>query len=136
MKIFICASKYNYHHINKIAMELKKAGHILTFPNLYHDPFYEERVKKISYKKHGQVKRKYLKLQAKKVEQNDAVFVINRDEGKQKNYIGGATFLEMYKAFELKKKIFLLNPIPKGILEDEIIGFNPTIINGDLNLIK
>ena len=28
------------------------------------------------------------------------------------------------------------NEIPEGILFDEIEGFNPIIINGDLNLVK
>ena len=53
-----------------------------------------------------------------------------------KNYIGGATFLEMYDAFRLGKKIFLYNEIPNGMLFDEIEGFNPIIINGNLDIIK
>lgn len=105
-------------------------------PNRYKDPFYEERVKKESREKHIRVKRKYLKIQVKKVEKNDAVLVINCTKGKQKNYIGGSTFLEMYKAFELGKKIFLYNPIPKGNLNDEITAFDPIIINRKLELIK
>ncbi len=27
----------------------------------------------------------------------------------------------------------MINDIPDGLLKDEIIGFNPTILNGDLN---
>lgn len=49
------------------------------------------------------------------------------------NYIGSATFLEMYDAFKLGKQIYMMNTIPKGLLEDEIIGFKPIIINGDLS---
>lgn len=70
----------------------------------------------------------------------DAVLVLNLDKEKNgkvfKNYIGGATFLEMYDAFRLGKKIYLYNDIPDGMLFDEIEGFDPIIINGDLNLIK
>ena len=70
----------------------------------------------------------------------DAVLVLNFDKEKEgityKNYIGGATFLEMYDAFRLGKKIFLWNDIPEGFLYDEIEGFNPTIINGNLDLLK
>ena len=40
----------------------------------------------------------------------DAVLVLNLDKEKNgeilKNYIGGATFLEMYDAFRLGKKIY------------------------------
>ena len=70
----------------------------------------------------------------------DAVLVLNLDKEKNgeilRNYIGGATFLEMYDAFRMNKKIYLYNDIPEGMLYDEIEGFNPTIINGDLKLIK
>ncbi len=70
----------------------------------------------------------------------DAVLVLNFDKEKDgiihKNYIGGATFLEMYDAFRLNKKIFLYNDVPDGLLYDEIDGFNPIIINGNLDLIK
>ena len=70
----------------------------------------------------------------------DAVLVLNYDKNKDgkiyKNYIGGATFLEMYDAFRLGKKIFLINDIPEGILFDEIEGFNPIILKGNIDLIK
>ena len=42
----------------------------------------------------------------------------------------------MYDAFRLGKKIYLYNAIPSGMLFDEIEGFNPIIINKDLDLIK
>jgi hypothetical protein len=63
----------------------------------------------------------------------DSVLVLNFEKNGQTNYIGGATFLEMYDAFRLGKKIYMFNNIPEGILKDEIIGFNPILINGDLN---
>ena len=42
----------------------------------------------------------------------------------------------MYDAFRMGKKIYMYNDIPEGILYDEISGFGPIIINGDLDLIK
>ena len=70
----------------------------------------------------------------------DAVLVLNLDKEKDgklyQNYIGGATFLEMYDAFRLGKTIYLYNDIPKGMLFDEIEGFAPVIINGNLDLIQ
>ena len=44
-------------------------------------------------------------------------------------------FLEMYDAFRSNKKIFLYNDAPDGILKDGIMGFDPIIINEDLNKI-
>ena len=34
------------------------------------------------------------------------------------------------------KKIFLYNDIPEGMLYDEIAGFAPTVIHGNLDLVK
>ena len=59
-----------------------------------------------------------------------------KDNNTIKNYIGGATFLEIFDAFRFNKKIYLYNEIPEGILYDEIEGFAPIIINGDVSLIK
>lgn len=44
--------------------------------------------------------------------------------------------MEIVKAWELDKKIFFYNPLPKCSFTDELEGINPKIINGDLNLIK
>ena len=77
-----------------------------------------------------------IRLQKEKVETNDAVLVLNMEKNGQENYIGGATFLEVFKAFELDKKIYFLNPLPDNFLKDELLGMGPIIINGDLSLIK
>lgn len=63
------------------------------------------------------------------------MLVLNFKKAGISNYIGGATFLEMYDAFRLNKKIFLYNDIPDGILRDEIVGFSPILIKADLNKI-
>ena len=70
------------------------------------------------------------------IKKMDAVLVLNYDKNGNKNYIGGATFLEMYEAFMNDKKIYLYNDIPEGMLYDEIEGFSPVILHGNLDLIK
>lgn len=67
---------------------------------------------------------------------NNAILVLNFEKNGQPNYIGGATFLEIYTAWRMNKNIFLYNPIPKNIFTDELIGINPKVINGDLNKIR
>lgn len=136
MKIYICASKYNYHHIPEIAKKLEGLGHSITLPNCFDDPMVEIRTKEKSLQEHIELKQKLLREQVEKIKGNEAVVVVNFAKNGQPNYIGGATFLEMYKAFELGKKLFLYNPIPNNILEDEIIGMDPVIINGNLDLIQ
>ena len=140
MKIFLICSKKFYYRIPEIEKELLKMGHVLQMPNCYDDPDTEEKMQKLGGKEHREFKAKMFKQSEDLINGLDAVLVLNFDKEKDgviyKNYIGGATFLEMYDAFRLGKKIYLWNPIPEGILKDEIDGFDPIVINGDLNLLK
>ncbi|MDP3881689.1 MAG: hypothetical protein Q8Q31_02315 [Nanoarchaeota archaeon] len=136
MRIFICCSKHHYNKIPEIKRTLEMNGHMITLPNSYDAPFKEEEMKKIGKEEHVSWKANMIKKQDEKVKANDAVLVLNFDKNGQKNYIGGATFLEMFKAWETGKKIFLYNDIPDGMLNDEIAAFSPIIINGDLNKIN
>ena len=77
-----------------------------------------------------------LRRDKENIEPNDAVLVLNFEKKGQRNYIGGATFLEIYNAWKMNKKLFLYNPIPKNIFEDELVGMNPLILNGDLDKIN
>jgi len=135
MKIFICCSKHFYDKVPPIKKELEGKGHIITPPNSYDKPFQEERMKEASKEAHIEWKSKMLRLQTEKVMANDALLVLNYEKRGQPNYIGGATFLEIFKAFELRKKIFLVNPIPEGTFHDELSAINPTVLNGDLSKI-
>ena len=65
----------------------------------------EERIKKGGQKLHGKWKADMFRLQNQKVGNNDAMLVLNFDKGTEKNYIGGSVLLEMFKAWELGKKI-------------------------------
>lgn len=71
-----------------------------------------------------------------KVEWCDAVLVVNEDKSGVANYVGGNTLIEMGVAFYLKKKIFLLKPVPEVPYKEEIIGMKPTVIQGDLLLLR
>lgn len=135
MKIFICTSKAFYSQVPPIQEKLEAMGHIITLPNSIDNPTREFDMKDLGEVEHRNWKADMLRLQVKKVTANDAILVLNMKKNGQANYVGGATFLEMYKAFELGKKIFLYNPIPDGMLRDEISAFGPIIINQDLTLI-
>lgn len=136
MKIFICASKHNYGYVADIKEKLEKAGHIITVPNSYDEPMKEEEVKKLGQEEHGKWKGNMIRLQKEKVDKNDCVLILNFPKNGQPNYIGGATFLEIFIAFDLGKKIYLYNPIPEGIFKDELIGMQPIVINGNLDMVK
>jgi len=136
MKIILCCSKHFYHIIPKIKQKLEKQGHKVMLPNSYENPMKEEKLKRLSKEEHIKWKTKMMKLHQTKIKQNDAILVLNFKKGNYENYIGGATFMEIVKAWELKKKIFMMNKPPKCSFTDEITGINPIILNQDLSLIK
>ena len=68
---------------------------------------------------------------------SDGILVLNYEKKGVENYIGGNSFLEIGVAFDLGKKIFLLNPIPENLpYTEEIEVINPVVINGDFSIIK
>lgn len=135
MKIFLICSKKFYGQIPEVRTELEKIGHVLTMPNCYDKPETEDLYRVMGRDEHAKWKSGMIRHSEEVIGNNDAVLVLNFDKGDMKNYIGGATFLEIYDAFRLEKKIFLYNDIPEGILHDEIVGFSPVIISGDLTKI-
>lgn len=135
MKIFIVSSKHLYHKVEEIKDELERLGHVITLPNSYDDPSMEEKTKAKGKEEHEKFKAEMFELQNKKIEANDAILVLNFKKGEQDNYIGGSVLLEMFKAWELGRKIYLYNPVPNNMLKDEIEGFGPVIIDGNLKKI-
>ncbi len=135
MKIFVICSKRFYDRIPPIEAELQKLGHMVTLPNCFDDPAAEERHRALGTDVHAKWKGGMIAHSTQVIQDNDAVLVLNFDKDGAKKYIGGATFLEMYDAFRIGKKIFLYNDIPEGILHDEIRGFDPIVLNGELQRI-
>lgn len=140
MNLLIICSKKFYNRIPNVKTELEKNDIKVFLPNCYDNPSTEEKMWNLGSVEHQKFKAKMYKQSEDTIKNMDAVLVLNFDKNIadkiQKNYIGGATFLEIYDAFRLNKKIYLYNDIPKGILYDEIQGFDPIIINGDLSKIK
>ena len=140
MKILIVCSKMFYPRIDEIKNELENRDIEILLPNTYDNPSLEQEMWNQGKEAHHEFKARMFRMSEEKISNVDAILVLNFDKEKNgevyKNYIGGATFLEMYDAFRLNKKIYMYNDIPEGMLYDEIEGFNPTVINGDLNLIK
>lgn len=136
MKIFIICSKSFYDRIPDIKKYLENNGHEVSLPNCFDDPTTEARYRELGQEEHSQWKASMIRHSEEVISKHDAVLVLNFEKHGVSNYIGGATFLEMYDAFRLNKKIYILSGIPEGILKDEIIGLNPILIDGNLEVIK
>ena len=137
MKVFIICSKHHYHKVEEIKKELEKQGHDVTLPNSFEDPTFELRLFEKDKKAHSDWVAKAWDESEDKIKTNDAVLVLNLEKNNQKNYIGGATYTEIFMAYRNNKKIFLLNPVPENpIFNMELSGMQPTILNGDLTKIR
>lgn len=136
-KIFIACSKWCYHYVPEIKQRLEQIGYEVILPNYFDDPFMEEKIKAdMSKEEHVIFCRNSFRESMEKSKESDAILVINIDKIKDNqvypNYIGGATFLEMYDSYLLSHPIFLYNEIPNGMLYDEIEGMNPNILYQNL----
>lgn len=134
MKIFLICSKAFYGNLTEYKQSLETLGHEVFMPNCWDAP--ETEAKYRGTDQHHIFKAKMFRQSEETIKNVDAVLVLNFNKNGQENYIGGATFLEIYDAFRMNKKIFFVNPIPDNMLKDELIGFNPTIIGNDLSKIN
>lgn len=77
----------------------------------------------------------FIREHFKKIDQADAILILNYEKKGIPGYIGGNTFLEMGYAFGLGKKVYLLYPIPDMDYKTEMHAIQPIVIDGDLALI-
>ncbi len=134
MKITICGSmKFNDKFL-VLKENLEKLEHEIFMPiaiqNL--DYWSDDRTQHIQAKKEMGLLQKHMD----KIYSSNAILVANYTKNDVENYIGANTFLEMGYAKYIGKKIFLLNAMPdQKYIQDEIISFEPIILNGDLSKI-
>ncbi len=126
--------KFNSEMI-ALQKELESAGHTVFMPiaiaNL--DYWQEDGAKRVEAKK-GQ---NLVATHMDKIEKSDAILVANYTKGDIKNYIGANTFLEMGFAHYRGKKIYSLNELPdQKYISDELLSFEPVILNGDISKIS
>ena len=135
MKVFIVGSKNTFGRVPDVIKELESLGHTALPPAGFDTPNREMEAKQESTDAFLAFKTRMFREQIEQIGKTDAILVMNFEKNGQPNYIGGATFLEVFKAWELGKKIFFYNELPEGMLHDELLGMNPTVIRGDLGLI-
>jgi len=132
MRIMVCASMSFADEMFEIKLRLEELGHFVvvsSFLESHRGLSVEESETRAIEEKHQD---DAMRVDFKKIQEIDAILVLNYDKRGIVNYIGGNTFLEMGLAHVLGKKIYLLNDIPKvPIYHSEIVAFEPTVIYGD-----
>jgi len=138
MTITICGSMHFHEEMRKTKKALEEMGHTVYVPKsidlmdsagYVHPVEDEERIT-------AKIEHDFIREHFRKIEQADAILVLNYDKKGITHYIGGNTFLEMGLAFWLGKKIFLLDPIPDMNYKTEMHAMQPVILNGDLTRIR
>jgi nucleoside 2-deoxyribosyltransferase len=134
MIITICGSMQFHREMAKIQSSLEKVGHTVLVPtelgNTQTNESYMVRDEdKISTK----IEYDFIREHFRKIEQSDAILILNYEKKGVKGYIGGNTFLEMGYAFGLGKKIYLLYPIPTMDYGVEMHAMKPIVLDGDLS---
>lgn len=135
MKIYIICSKSFYDELKVIKEFLINKGYEVIMPNTYNKPNIVDETLKKGDLEYSKLIKKLFQLSEDTIKEVDAVLCINNRKNNIDNYIGGATFIELYEAFKNNKKIYLYHDIPNNILYDEILGMNPIVINEDLGMI-
>lgn len=146
MKITICGSIAFLDEMQDIKQQLEELGHEVEIPPL---EIPDKNGAMISAKELYKIRKSANQTDAwvwerkadaiqkhfDKVVWSDAILVLNYDKNNIPYYIGANTLLEMGLAFHLKKKIFLLHPIPEISYQEEVCGMHPTVIHEDLSRI-
>lgn len=137
MTITICGSMKFHREMRSVKKALEEAGHTVLVPKsielmdtqgYIHPEDDEERIT-------AKIEHDFIREHFRKIEQADAVLVLNYDKKGVTSYIGGNTFLEMGLAFWLGKKIFLLHPIPDMNYKTEMHAMQPIVLDGKLTKI-
>jgi hypothetical protein len=130
MRIVICTSMRFPKEIYSVRARLEEMGHQVLVP----EP--TETSDRSNESAHVAARRKIegdlIRRHWTKIRKADAILVLNYDKDGIANNVGGNSFLEMGFAYVLRKRIFLLNPIPKMSYEAEMIAMQPMILYGDL----
>lgn len=137
MTITICGSMKFHREMREVKSRLEGMGHTALVPKsielmdtqgYVHPEEDEERIT-------AKIEHDFIRAHFAKVQDADAILVLNYDKKGIAGYIGGNTFLEIGLAFWLGKKIFLLNPIPRMDYRTEMHAMQPVILGGDLSKI-
>ena len=137
MKIAICGSMVFSREMIEIKNELETKGHSVIVPEFTEEYSKMESVTE-THKEAARNKAEHDLIRGyfNKINDCDAILIVNEEKNQIPSYIGGNSFLELAFGHVLNKKLFLLNELPNMNYSDEIIAMKPIVLNGDLTKIE
>lgn len=133
MRIAICGSLSFAREMLEIKNKLEAQKHKVVIPK--NTEKYAKDIKQVE-DKWSKIESDVIRAYFEEIKKVDAILVVNKDKNGVKYYVGGNGLIEMAFAHVLKKKVFLLNGLPKMNYSDEIEAMKPVILNGDVTKIK
>ncbi len=137
MKIAVCSSMTFSKEMVEIKAILSSYGHEVILPHRTED--YANGTLEMETNKESaanKIKDDLFRYYFKLIKESDAILVLNYTKKNINNYVGANSLIEMAFAHVLDKKLYLLNSIPEMSCTDEIVGMQPIVLNGNLNLIN
>ncbi|MBP9749326.1 MAG: hypothetical protein KBD21_01130 [Candidatus Pacebacteria bacterium] len=145
MNICICSSMAFYHQFTELKKTLVASGRTVFAPELEFETTDDDTSVGAFFDRNGGIdtfppdhevwekKGNAILAHFRKIDQSDCILVTNYEKKGIPHYIGGNTFLEIGYAFGAGKKIFILHELPTvSTYLEEILGMQPTILNGDI----
>ncbi len=132
MKITICGSQTFCKEMAAAEKRLTEKGFRVFSPELF-------KTEEWFQKNHGRAELLRMKPiwtqgQFKKIQNSDAILIMNHEKKGIKGYFGSKTLMELSVAFFLGKKIFLLNPIDENHPHfEELSGMELMVLDGKLD---
>lgn len=130
MKITICGSMQFDQQMRAAKDTLERMGYEIEKPNVVEGHVYEDNLDQNAILKRG-----FIDEHFRKIDDSEAILVVNEDKNGVAHYVGGNTLIEIAYAYAQGLEIFLLHPIPEINYADEIRGMNPILLNGDITAI-
>lgn len=140
MKIMICGSMTFAKEMLEIKKKLEEIGHAAEIPTdtlEMKEGKYNNDDLEADYR--HCIEKDIIRTHFNMIEKNDAILVLNYEKNGTKGYVGAASLMEIGLAYYLKKKIFLLYPLPHHSQQrcaHEIKIMQPFILNGNLDLLS
>lgn len=130
MKITICGSMKFDPEMQAAKKALEDQGYEIEKPNVVEGHVYEDNLDQNAHLKKG-----FIDEHFRKIDDSDAVLIINHAKNGVDHYVGGNTLIEIAYAYAQGLEVFFLNPIPEVSYADEIRGMHPIILDGDVDRI-
>jgi len=139
MKIMICSSMSFATNMREMATALRECGHEpLTTEDLDYVIANPHITADLDADRQHCIENNIFRNFMDSITKSDALLVLNYDKNGIKGYIGASTLMELAVGYYLKKKLYLLNPLPsyhEVRWAHEVSILQPTVINGDIRAI-